>query len=411
MLGDAIIRVLKRLHSYAEIAMPSRTPSLVETENPLMPPPVYPHPIACDERLDALRSYGVLDTPREAEFDALVALAADICEVPISVVNLIEDHRQWFKAEIGLGIRETPLDISICRHVLLQPGVTIISDLRNDPRMCANPLVTADSGLRFYAGCLLETPDGHGIGTLCLLDRTPRVLTSRQQSALKTLANQVMGQLELRRSLKEKTRLLEQKEMLLKEVNHRTKNNLQLIVGLIQLQLRQLHDQQARAALTDTSRRIMSIAAVHEKLYQSDEVGAVDAASYLSQVIAGITATASHHALFELDLASVILPMDSAIPLALLVNELLTNALKYAYIAPAEGCVWVTLKPESNGVVLTVEDRGQGMPPGFDYRKSKSLGMKIIASLGRQLSAQVAFSDNRPGVKCVVRFVPMVAAS
>lgn len=411
MLGDAIIRVLKRLHSYAEIAMPARTPSLVETENPLMPPPVYPHPIACDERLDALRSYGVLDTPREAEFDELVALAADICEVPISVVNLIEDHRQWFKAEVGLGIRETPLDISICRHVLLQPGVTIISDLRNDPRMCANPLVTADSGLRFYAGCLLETPDGHGIGTLCLLDRTPRILTSRQQSVLKTLANQVMGQLELRRSLKEKTRLLEQKEMLLKEVNHRTKNNLQLIVGLIQLQLRQLHDQQARAALTDTSRRIMSIAAVHEKLYQSDEVNAVDAASYLSQVIAGITATASHHALFELDLASVILPMDSAIPLALLVNELLTNALKYAYIPSAEGRVWVTLKPESNGVVLTVEDRGQGMPPGFDYRKSKSLGMKIIASLGRQLNAQVAFSDNQPGVKCVVRFVPIVAAS
>lgn len=411
MSGDAIIRALKLSYLYAEIAMPSWTPSLAETENPHQPPPGLSDPVACDERLDALRRYGVLDTPREAEFDELVALAADICEVPISVVNLIEDHRQWFKAETGLGIRETPLDVSICRHVLLQPGVTIIPDLRNDPRMCANPLVTADSGLRFYAGCLLETPEGHGIGTLCILDRTPRILTSRQQSALKTLANQVMAQLELRRSLKQKTRLLEQKEMLLKEVNHRTKNNLQLIVGLIQLQLRQLHDQQARAALTDTSRRIMSIAAVHEKLYQSDEVGAVDAASYLSQVIAGITATASGHALFELDLASVILPMDSAIPLALLVNELLTNALKYAYIPPAEGGVRVTLKPESDSVMLTVEDRGQGMPPGFDYRKSKSLGMKIIASLGRQLSAQVAFSDNRPGVKCVVRFMPIVVAS
>lgn len=386
--------------------MTSWTSSLVETENQLMLAQGQPETAACDGRLDALRSYGILDTPREAEFDDLVALAADICEVPISVVNLIEEHRQWFKAEIGLGIRETPLDISICRHVLLQPGVTIIPDLRDDPRMCANPLVTADSGLRFYAGCLLETPDGHGIGTLCILDRTPRVLTDRQQSALRTLAKQVMGQLELRRSLKEKTRLLEQKEMLLKEVNHRTKNNLQLIVGLIQLQLRQLHDDQARAALTDTSRRIMSIAAVHEKLYQSDQVGAVDTASYLSQVIAGIKATASPQARFELDLESVILPMDSAIPLALLVNELLTNALKYAYALPSQGAVWVTLKPESDCVVLTVVDQGQGMPPGFDYRKSRSLGMKIIASLGRQLNAQVTFSDNQPGVRCVVRFVP-----
>ncbi|MEK9524751.1 sensor histidine kinase, partial [Streptomyces venezuelae] len=154
------------------------------------------------------------------------------------------------------------------------------------------------------------------------------ILTARQQTALKTLANQVMAQMELRRSLQQKTKLLEQKELLLKEVNHRTKNNLQLIVGLIQLQVRQLSDHDARAALMDTSRRIMSISTVHERLYQSDEVGAVEASSYLSQVIAGIQATAPHEALFELDLDSVNLSMDSAIPLALVVNELLTNALK-----------------------------------------------------------------------------------
>jgi GAF domain-containing protein len=196
----------------------------VKFENQQMLMPNHHDPADSIERLAALRSYEILDTPRESEFDELVQLAAEICEAPISVVNLIEDRRQWFKAEVGLGIRETPLDVSICRHVLLQPGITMISDLRNDPRMCANPLVTADSGLRFYAGCLLETPDGHGIGTLCVLDRSPRVLTSRQQSALKTLANQVMAQLELRRSLRQKTRLLEQQEMLLKEVNHRTKS-------------------------------------------------------------------------------------------------------------------------------------------------------------------------------------------
>lgn len=182
-----------------------------ETLHMLMPS--YSDPAGSLERLSALRSYGILDTPRESDFDELVELAAQICDAPISVVNLIEDHRQWFKAEVGLGIRETPLDVSICRHVLLQPGITIISDLRDDPRMCANPLVTGDSGLRFYAGCLLETPEGHGIGTLCILDRSPRILTARQQIALKTLANQVMAQMELRRSLQQKTKLLEQKEM------------------------------------------------------------------------------------------------------------------------------------------------------------------------------------------------------
>ncbi|RJX74883.1 histidine kinase dimerization/phosphoacceptor domain -containing protein [Pseudomonas sp. LS-2] len=364
--------------------------------------PSYTDPAGSLERLSALRSYGILDIPRESDFDELVELAAQICDAPISVVNLIEDHRQWFKAEVGLGIRETPLDVSICRHVLLQPGITIISDLRDDPRMCANPLVTGDSGLRFYAGCLLETPEGHGIGTLCILDRSPRILTARQQTALKTLANQVMAQMELRRSLQQKTKLLEQKELLLKEVNHRTKNNLQLIVGLIQLQVRQLSDHDARAALMDTSRRIMSISTVHERLYQSDEVGAVEASSYLSQVIAGIQATAPHEALFELDLDSVNLSMDSAIPLALVVNELLTNALKYAYPSESQGTVKVGLKLEHAKLTLTVEDAGQGLPKGFDHRKTKSLGMKIIATLCRQLDAEFTFSDNQPGVKCVV---------
>jgi two-component sensor histidine kinase len=376
----------------------------VKFENQQMLMPNHHDPADSIERLAALRSYEVLDTPRESEFDELVQLAAEICEAPISVVNLIEDRRQWFKAEVGLGIRETPLDVSICRHVLLQPGITMISDLRNDPRMCANPLVTADSGLRFYAGCLLETPDGHGIGTLCVLDRSPRVLTSRQQSALKTLANQVMAQLELRRSLRQKTRLLEQQEMLLKEVNHRTKNNLQLIVGLIQLQLRQVHDKEAQTALMDTSRRIMSIAAVHERLYQTDEVGTVNVASYLAQVIAGIRATASHEVKFQLDITPARFSLDSAIPLALLVNELVTNALKYAYAPPSNGLVSITLKPENESMVLTVADNGNGFPSGFEPRKSRSLGMKIIASLCRQLDAELAFLDNQPGVICIAKF-------
>jgi two-component sensor histidine kinase len=358
------------------------------------------------ERLAALRSYEILDTPRETEFDELVELAAEICDAPISVINLIDDHRQWFKAEVGLGIRETPLDVSICKHVLLQPGMTIISDLRDDPRMCANPLVTSESGLRFYAGCLLETPEGQGIGTLCILDRRPRRLSRLQQSALKTLAKQVMAQLELRRSLRQKTKLLEQKEMLLKEINHRTKNNLQLIVGLIQLQLRRTKNQEAQTALMDTSRRIMSIAAVHEKLYQSNEVGAVDAKAYLSQVIAGIQATASSDAQFDLRLESVVLPMDVAIPLALLVNELLTNAVKYAYEPAVQGRITISLKAETGRLVLTVTDEGRGMPANFDYRKSRSLGMKIIASLCRQIDGELSFFDNRPGARCVLGFSP-----
>jgi two-component sensor histidine kinase len=175
-------------------------------------------------------------------------------------------------------------------------------------------------------------------------------------------------------------------------------------VGLIQLQLRQVHDKEAQTALMDTSRRIMSIAAVHERLYQTDEVGTVNVASYLAQVIAGIRATASHEVKFELDITPARFSLDSAIPLALLVNELVTNALKYAYAPPLNGLVSITLKPENESMILTVADNGNGFPSGFEPRKSRSLGMKIIASLCRQLDAELAFLDNQPGVICIARF-------
>ncbi|MEE4677776.1 histidine kinase dimerization/phosphoacceptor domain -containing protein [Pseudomonas alliivorans] len=369
-----------------------------------MPGPRVADTADSPERLAALRSYGILDTPRESDFDDLVELAARLCGAPISVVNLIEDHRQWFKAEVGLGIDETPLDVSICRHVLLQPGLTIISDLREDPRMCLNPLVTADAGLRFYAGCLLQTAEGHGLGTLCILDRQPRTLTDEQQSALVVLARQVMTQLELRRSLLEKDQLLLQKEMLLKEVNHRTKNHLQLIIGLIQLQIRQMSDPQAQAALVDTCRRITSIAAVHEKLYQADQVEAVNAGAYLAQVIAGIQGSASSQTFFVVDMDSVVLSLDKAIPLALILNELITNALKYAYDETTTGSVSISLKTVDGQIRLIVADQGKGLPQGFEVRKNSSVGMRIIRSLAQQLKGDIAFIDSAPGLECRLLF-------
>ncbi|MFJ7797164.1 sensor histidine kinase [Pseudomonas sp. NPDC096950] len=365
---------------------------------------LFTDPCDSPERLAALHGYEILDTPRESHFDELVNLAASICEAPISVINLIDSHRQWFKAEIGLGIRETPLDVSICRHVLLQPGVTVISDLRDDPRMSSNPLVTPDEGLRFYAGCLLETPEGFGLGTLCILDRHPRELTQRQKTALATLARQVMAQLELRRSLKQKNLLLEQKDMLLKEINHRTKNHLQLIIGLIQLQVRQLTDPQARAALVDTIRRIASIAVIHEKLYQADQVETVNAGLYLAELIDGLRGSAPLQTSFVVDMVEIILPLDKAIPLALVLNELVTNALKYAYPHGAPGEVLVELKASGDNVLLTVADRGVGLIDGFDLQKHSSVGMKIIKSLTRQLRGEISILNMHPGLQCTLKF-------
>ncbi|WP_084631776.1 GAF domain-containing protein [Agrobacterium larrymoorei] len=153
------------------------------------------------DRLAAIERYAILDSGREDAFDDVAKLAADILEAPIAVVNFIAADRQWFKAEVGIGTDTLPLDVSICKHAILQPGVLVVPDLTLDHRFVDNPLVHVEDGLRFYAGAILETPDGLPLGTVCVLDRNSRPLgiSERQKRALEVLAKQTMAQLELKR--------------------------------------------------------------------------------------------------------------------------------------------------------------------------------------------------------------------
>ena len=151
-------------------------------------------------RIEALHRYHILDTDYDPRFDDLAELGAFICDTPIAVINFVDKDRQWFKSEIGLGIRETPLDVSVCAHALLQKGVFVVPDMSQDSRFKNFSLVTDNPHLRFYAGALLETDDGFPLGTFCVLDFQPRQLSAEQEKALSILARQVMIQLELRRT-------------------------------------------------------------------------------------------------------------------------------------------------------------------------------------------------------------------
>ncbi|WP_267965771.1 MULTISPECIES: HWE histidine kinase domain-containing protein [Methylobacterium] len=157
-----------------------------------------------DARLAALHRYQILDTPREPGFDEIAALASAVCGTPIAVVNLIGEGRQFFKAEVGLGVRETPLDSSFCACAILEEEFLLVPDATRDTRFACNPLVAGEPHLKFYAGALLKTAEGHAIGTVCVLDYEPRDLTAVQQQTLRVLAHQVMTQLELRRALRER---------------------------------------------------------------------------------------------------------------------------------------------------------------------------------------------------------------
>ncbi|WP_312015468.1 GAF domain-containing protein [Bradyrhizobium manausense] len=162
------------------------------------------------DRLQALAQFDILDTPPERGFDDIVDLTAQLCNVPVALVSLVADNRQWFKARVGIGDCETDLNSSVCAHALIEPDLLVIPDLTLDVRTRDNPLVQGAPFIRFYAGAPLRTAQSHVLGSLCAIDTEPRPggLTEAQAGALRNLARQVMSQLELRRALAERDTLL-----------------------------------------------------------------------------------------------------------------------------------------------------------------------------------------------------------
>ena len=149
-------------------------------------------------RLIALRRYGLLDTEPEPAFDELAALAADVLDAPIALVSLVDEERQWFKARCGLSARETPREQAFCAHVILGDTVMVVEDATKDPRFADNPLVTGPLNIRTYAGAPLIAPDGHCLGTLCVIYTEVTPVTPTMRRRLAGFAACVMGQMELK---------------------------------------------------------------------------------------------------------------------------------------------------------------------------------------------------------------------
>ena len=182
-------------------------------------------PLPEDEssRLEALRSFGVLDTDQEEAFDDISRLAAHICYTPVALISFVDSDRQWFKSRVGFSPQETSRDVSFCAHAILQPGPSVVRDTLDDTRFRDNPLVLSTPYIRFYAGSPLTSAEGFRLGTLCVLDTVPRELRPEQVNALRMLSNQVMALLDLRRTviylagaLKEKRKRVEELEELLR---------------------------------------------------------------------------------------------------------------------------------------------------------------------------------------------------
>jgi GAF domain-containing protein len=159
------------------------------------------------ERLEALRRFGVLDTPKDGAFDRITRLASQMLDMPISIVSLVDHDRIWFKSTHGLdGVDEIDRAPGLCASAILGEEIWVIEDAKVDPRALANPLVAGEFGLRFYAGSPLRTRDGYNLGTLCVIDKRPRKLTDQHARVLDDLAALVVDELELRLAARRQAR-------------------------------------------------------------------------------------------------------------------------------------------------------------------------------------------------------------
>ena len=461
-----------------------------------------------DTRIYELRGLEILDTEPDPVLDTITALAADIMDVPIALVSLVDVDRQWFMSRVGLLAKETSRDISFCGHVVAQGTHLVVGDTLADDRFADNPMVTEDPHIRFYAGVPLRSTSGSDLGTLCAIDREPRQPSERQLRALSRLAHLVVERIESRRrhalarqvvdhvpgmlaywdshqrcrfanaaykdwfgitpeallgkTMKEllgplyaanlphieaalrgevqsfertiprrdggaprvgqahylphaingavvgfvvmvtdvsKLKELEsslaatarEREILLQEIHHRVKNNLQVISSLINMQMRKLEPSPTRDALEECQTRVLAIALIHEKLYQSKDYSNVQFAEYARSLAANVfhaTGMARVDVSLELAIADVKLGVDRAIPCGLVINELITNALKHGFAPGRGGRVRVELvKLEDGNLRLGVEDDGEGLPDGFDIQKSDSMGLQLVCTLAEQLAA------------------------
>tara|TARA_R110002072_G_scaffold27804_2_gene90194 strand:- start:26353 stop:27567 length:1215 start_codon:yes stop_codon:yes gene_type:complete len=181
------------------------------------------------DRLSILRGYGILDTPPEERFDRLVRLVSEQLGVPIALVSLVDAHRQWFKAAVGLDAKETPRELAFCAHAIHSDETLVIENALMDERFSDNPLVASDPDIRFYAGSPLVTSSGHRVGTLCAIDRQPRTLTASEETLLRTLAAVVVDEMELTaigQALEESAKQLENRNTVLDAFVHSLSHDL-----------------------------------------------------------------------------------------------------------------------------------------------------------------------------------------
>ncbi|WEX11627.1 histidine kinase dimerization/phosphoacceptor domain -containing protein [Chelativorans sp. AA-79] len=368
--------------------------------------------ISAEYALFALKTHDVQALLQQASKLCAQGLQSKLCKV---MEYIPEEHQFIVRAGVGwkpgvVGQVKTGADAESPTGYAFMTGLSIISNHLQGESRFRTPRILADHGVKRAINTLIQC-SGERFGVLEVDSPINGRFTEADLVFVTGMANLLGVALERQRveeTLKRKEELLQQalrhEEMLSREINHRVKNSLAIVSGLLNAQGRTISDPHLRQALADAEARVHAIGRIHELLGRKKGVESVSLPVFLGDLCAYLQASAPGHDLV-LDVAPVMLATGQAISLGLLVNELITNALKHAY-ADGSGPVLVKVAREGGMLRLEVADRGVGMPAEGAPLKGHGLGRKVIASLSAHLGGTAEWRDANPGTMFVLTFRP-----
>jgi signal transduction histidine kinase len=374
------------------------------------------------ERLAAVRSYNLLDTLPEKDFDNITALTASICDVPIALVTLLDADRNFLKSHYGINFSESPRNISFCGHAILdESNIFIVEDARNDPRFHDNPLVTEMHAI-FYAGVRLVNSDGYPLGTLCVFDKKPRTLSKQQKTALSALAYQVVNLFEARK----RNRTLMSVQQELKEKNEELKNfagivshdmkmplaNMIITSDMLRSKYGSLLDVQGKQYLDYIKQSSFTLSEYITGLlehYESDKTASLNGESFDSHdLLEDIIELLNINIDCEINLPEENIEMHAnKVALEQILLNLIANSLKYNDKKKIRIDINCT---ENNGFYyFKISDNGMGIPKDkvnhiFDLfattgkldrngKKGNGIGLSTVKKLVKKLNGEITVSS------------------
>jgi two-component sensor histidine kinase len=318
------------------------------------------------------------------------------------------ENRLLVRAGVGwepgvVGAVSIGADLASPAGFALKTGRPVISNhLENEERF-RTPELLLEHGIHRAMNVILQG-DGQPFGVLEVDSRSEDEFVEHDLAFLQGAANILGMAIERERHERSLKAALERQQFLLKEMNHRVKNSLSLVVGMLRLQAREDSHPEFAQQLEDAMLRVGAIARVHEQLYQSADVERFDVGRYIEGICKDLGASFGQCEIHVQAQAGIIISTDRAISSALIVNELVSNAAKHAYQGQGgAGSVWVNIATTGvDSFFIAIRDEGDGLPEGFEFGKGKGLGARMVRALTEQLNASLEVVEQRPGVEFVV---------